>query len=467
MKKKSYLVLFFLLILLVISGYMFFCLTEEKEIVLSRSEVDVDSSLEGMLNKVHSVRKYADSPLTLKEIAQILWAAGGERVDAVTGATRTIPASHGKYKLKYYLVADKIRGLPAALYKYNSEDHSLAVIKKGNIKEKLLSAMPAKGQNYYIIKGAPAVIVFTADIGEGNRDENFYGKKTEDFIYTECGHSGQNIYLMTEEIGLGTVALFGYFQNKVKNALSLPVAEQVYYIFAVGSPKDKKFPPLDQSKWQLNKAKKNQEIELVNKKLRLAIKGRGIKLTTRVKSLDTSTNYFESLVSVGKESFVPKGMVGFARIAGVFYNDSYNSLSGRNCEGIKGDIWTMNYLEYYSDGRIMAKAVVARYDGSPGMEMLMERKFNLPISLENDYKLSIEFEGNQLIFKCIDVNSSTLAGDTIVYRIETPTHEPFQKDRELAVRIHSRDGKDHAGYLKGEFDNVRIKKDAALYENFD
>lgn len=467
MAKRFYLVLFFVLILLAISGYRVFCLMRVKETVLPQPEIEEGSSLGGMLNKVHSVRKYKDVPLTLKKISQILWAAGGERVDAITGATRTIPASHGKYKLKYYLVADKIENLPVGLYKYNPEDHSLGAIKMGNVKEKLFSAMPVKGQNYYIIKGAPAVIIFTADIGAGNRDENFYGKKTEDFIYTECGHSGQNVYLMAEEIGLGTVALFGYFQNKVKNALSLPIAEQVYYIFAVGLPKDKDFSSLNQSKWQINKTEKNQKIELVNKKLRLVIKGRGKKLTTKVKSLDTSTNYFESLVSVGKKSFVPKGMVGFARIAGVFYNDSYGSLSGRNYEGIKGDIWSMNYLEYYSDGRIMAKAVVARYDGSPGMEMLMERKFNLPVSLEQDYKLSMEFEGNQLIFKCIDVNSSTFAGDTIVYRIETPTYEPFQKDRELAVRIHSRDGKDHAGYLKGEFDNVRIKKDAALYENFD
>lgn len=54
-------------------------------------------SLEEDIFKRRSIRTYKDEPLTLKQISQFLWAAGGKTIDGITGATRAYPSGGGIY----------------------------------------------------------------------------------------------------------------------------------------------------------------------------------------------------------------------------------------------------------------------------------------------------------------------------------------------------------------------------------
>jgi len=59
-----------------------------------------------------SVRSFTGKVLSLKEVSQILWAAGGATVDGITGPTRAYPSAGAAYPLEIYIVAGKVEELP-------------------------------------------------------------------------------------------------------------------------------------------------------------------------------------------------------------------------------------------------------------------------------------------------------------------------------------------------------------------
>jgi hypothetical protein len=63
-------------------------------------------SVEAAMTKKKSVRHFANDPLTLEQVSQLLWAAnGGLPVDAISGATiKTLPSAGGIYPLEIFLL---------------------------------------------------------------------------------------------------------------------------------------------------------------------------------------------------------------------------------------------------------------------------------------------------------------------------------------------------------------------------
>ena len=55
-----------------------------------------------------SVRDFQSKGITLNRVASILWAACGQKIDAVTGATRTIPSAGATYPLEFFVIIGEI-----------------------------------------------------------------------------------------------------------------------------------------------------------------------------------------------------------------------------------------------------------------------------------------------------------------------------------------------------------------------
>jgi len=75
-------------------------------------------SVEEALARRRSVREYADAPLTIDQVMQLLWAAQG--VTNTEYGFRTAPSAGGLYPLEIYLVAKPsgVLGLEAGIYRY-------------------------------------------------------------------------------------------------------------------------------------------------------------------------------------------------------------------------------------------------------------------------------------------------------------------------------------------------------------
>jgi SagB-type dehydrogenase family enzyme len=173
-------------------------------------------SVEEAIFNRRSIRRYKDGPLTLEEVSQLLWAAGGKTVDGVTGATRAYPSAGGIYPLEIYLIAGDVEGLTSGIYHYQWRDHSVAL-------------MEALGQG--MVARAPMSLVFTAVY---KRTTARYGRRGEArYVPMDMGGAGQNVHLQAEALGLGTVIIGAFNDEEVKKVLGIQ-DEEPLYIMPVG-----------------------------------------------------------------------------------------------------------------------------------------------------------------------------------------------------------------------------------------
>lgn len=203
--------------------------TFPETIKLPQPQHDSRSSVESTLLKRRSIRTYSDEPLTLAEISQLLWAAQG--VTHHRGF-RTAPSAGALYPLEIYIVSGKVTGLATGIYKYKPSSHELLEVVEGDKRKDLCRA----ALNQSAVKNAPVVILFCAVY---QRMTVKYGQRGIRYVFIEVGHSAQNICLQAVSLGLGTVPIGAFHDDKVKKILNCEADEEPLYILPVGRLKNK------------------------------------------------------------------------------------------------------------------------------------------------------------------------------------------------------------------------------------
>lgn len=183
-------------------------------------------SVERAIGARRSVRDFADRPVSLDAIAQLLWAAQG--VTSSDGR-RSAPSAGALYPLETYVAAGHVVGLDAAVYRYHPQTHSLVPHRAEDVRADLARA--ALGQRW--MADAPAVLVITAVY---ERTRRKYGARTERYVHMETGHAAQNIYLQAESLNLGTVMVGAFRDKEVRTVLDLPPREAPLALMPVGHP---------------------------------------------------------------------------------------------------------------------------------------------------------------------------------------------------------------------------------------
>ncbi|MEO0113967.1 MAG: SagB/ThcOx family dehydrogenase [candidate division WOR-3 bacterium] len=176
-------------------------------------------SVEEALKDRRSVRSYKNEPLTLEEVSQLLWACQGKTAE---WGGRTAPSAGATYPLDVYLVVGNVTGLASGVYKYEPDDHSIEMIKEKDVRNDLAGA--AWGQAF--IAKAPITIVLTCIY---RRTTGRYGERGVRYVHMEAGHCGQNVHLQCETMGLGTVMVGAFSDERVKEILGIK-AEPLYII---------------------------------------------------------------------------------------------------------------------------------------------------------------------------------------------------------------------------------------------
>ncbi len=171
-------------------------------------------SVEEALEKRRSRRGYSDAPLTLEDVAQILWAAQG--ITHRRGGMRTAPSAGALYPLEIYLISGDVEGLTAGLYHYQPMGHKLIMLKDGDLRNQMTWAVLF--QNW--IQGAPAIVVISAVY---QRTEEKYESMAERYVHMEVGHVSQNIYLQATSRNLATVFVGAFADRKIQKILGLPI----------------------------------------------------------------------------------------------------------------------------------------------------------------------------------------------------------------------------------------------------
>jgi SagB-type dehydrogenase family enzyme len=179
-------------------------------------------SLEETLARRRSVRDFAETPLTLGELGQLLWAAQG--ITSQEGH-RTAPSAGALYPLELYAVTAE------AVTHYEPGTHRLSVHLPGDRRPELYAAALSQSP----VLEAPAVLVITAVY---DRTERKYGaERTPRYVHLEAGHAAQNILLQAVALDLGAVPVGAFHDDQVQQALALPADHQPLYLIPAGHPR--------------------------------------------------------------------------------------------------------------------------------------------------------------------------------------------------------------------------------------
>ena len=199
----------------------------KEEIKLPSPKLEGKMSVEEALAKRRSRRVFKDHSLTIETISQLLWSAQG--ITENRTGFRTAPSAGATYPLDIYLVVgkDKLEYLEAGVYHYNPLRHSLKSITEGDQRRELARACLTQR----FIEDAPVSLIITAEF---SRITNRYGKTGIYYAYVEAGHVGQNIYLQTESLGLGTVMVGAFYEREISKVLGLPDQHVPLCVMPVG-----------------------------------------------------------------------------------------------------------------------------------------------------------------------------------------------------------------------------------------
>jgi SagB-type dehydrogenase family enzyme len=185
---------------------------------------DSGYSLERALVERRSVREFAETPLSLAELAQLAWAAQG--VVAGSGR-RTTPSAGAIYPVEVYVAAGGTQELAPGVYRYQPSLHRLAPVAEGDRRKRLAQA--AWGQNW--LARAPVIFVIA---GVQRRTTAKYGERGVRYVHMEAGHAAQNVLLQASALGLLATPVGAFSDTEVQAAAALPNDARPLYLIPLG-----------------------------------------------------------------------------------------------------------------------------------------------------------------------------------------------------------------------------------------
>ncbi len=168
------------------------------------------------------MRELAPSELSERDVAQLAWAAQG--ITEPAQGLRTAPSAGALYPLEVYFVRRE------GTHRYVPQAHALEPAARGDLRA--LVAAAALAQDW--IAAAPLVVVVTAVYARLRRR---YGERAERYAWLEAGHVAQNVQLQAVALGLASVPVGAFDDDRVADVLGLADGERPLYLIAVGHPR--------------------------------------------------------------------------------------------------------------------------------------------------------------------------------------------------------------------------------------
>ena len=203
-----------------------------RRISLPSPSLRTGPSLWKVLRKRRSIRDYTSHPLTLQELSSLIWATQGVTEKAFAPVYRTAPSAGALHPIDTYLIVHRAEGLEPGIYFLEVADFSLAIRKKGDFSRPIARA--ALDQD--IGQAAAVVFVWVAVI---RRSRQKYRQRAYRYIYLDCGHIGQNLYLAATAMNLGCCGIAAFFDDEVNDLIGVDGQEETaIYLAAVGKKEE-------------------------------------------------------------------------------------------------------------------------------------------------------------------------------------------------------------------------------------
>ena len=178
-----------------------------------------------------STRKFGKIPITLNELSLVLYGMTGITRVSPHNAYRTTPSAGGLYPIEIYPIVNNIEGLEKGIYHYNIPQHLIELLKKGDFRRQISDGCLGQGMAF----NSAVNFIFTAII---ERSKWKYLQRCYRYIYLDCGHIGQNFYLIAEALGLGACTIGAIFDNELNNILEIDGKKETAIYVGVAGKKE-------------------------------------------------------------------------------------------------------------------------------------------------------------------------------------------------------------------------------------
>ncbi|MGB6972081.1 MAG: SagB/ThcOx family dehydrogenase [Desulfobulbales bacterium] len=201
----------------------------EAEKIKLPTDWEMDKSLHEALQSRRSCRRYTDIPLSMENIAMLLWASQGISGRAGSFFFRTAPSAGALYPVETYLSIQNVESLPPGLYHFQPADFGLERISDGFAGKRVAEA--ALGQNFMAKAGV--VFVWSAIL---RRNFSKYGHRGLRYVMMDAGHICQNLLLAAEGLALGACPVAAFYDDQLNSLFGLDGEEEsVVYLAVVGA----------------------------------------------------------------------------------------------------------------------------------------------------------------------------------------------------------------------------------------
>ncbi len=184
-----------------------------------------------LVRRRKSRRDFSRTPVTKHDLSLLLKYSCGNTgpLGEESRRRRAQPSGGARFPIEVYPIVFRPGGyLKAGLYHYNVKDHALDVLWDREFSDADVDGL----FTYPWVKDAALTFVMT---GIFWRTQNKYGERGYRYILHEAGHIGQNVYLVSEALGLKCCALGGTRDENLEKLIDIDgVTEAVVYALAVG-----------------------------------------------------------------------------------------------------------------------------------------------------------------------------------------------------------------------------------------
>lgn len=142
---------------------------------------------------------------------------------------RTVPSAGGRYPNNIYLIVFNIKKLNKGIYYWNHETSTLNLLKEGDFRGVVKECISET--NNFDIEFCSFITITTAEI---EKTLEKYGARGYRYIYLDAGHISQNLYLVSNYLGLACKAIGGFFDDRVSDFLQLEKDEVAITIHIFG-----------------------------------------------------------------------------------------------------------------------------------------------------------------------------------------------------------------------------------------
>lgn len=189
-----------------------------------------DTSLDELLRRRRSVRRFSREAVSMEELSYLLWACDGITRRERGYEFRTAPSAGALYPVETYVTINNVEGAAPGIYHYSVKHHTLEQIRKGHLGEETARAALDQG----MCASAPLTFIWTA-VFERSRWK--YGERAYRYVYLDAGHRAQNLALAAVSLGLGSCQIAAAFDDEVNELLGVDGEEEsVLYMSVVGRP---------------------------------------------------------------------------------------------------------------------------------------------------------------------------------------------------------------------------------------